>query len=545
MAVRKLATWGVIAGAYACMVAMHAPLLRLPYFWDEAGYYIPAALDFYRHALLIPISTQPIGHTPLLSVYLGVVWHVLGFSPLVSRSAMLLVAAIAVWMTFELGRRVAERETGVWSALLLAISPLFFAQSSLAFLDLTVALFTIGAVLALLEDRWVAFAVAASLAEMSKETAVVLLPVAWVFVWLRRRERSAWVWVVLAVPLIPMVAWALYYHAKTGFWTGNANYLQYNLYSTLTVPRILRAALTRCEELFVGGFNWFLTLAAIVIVRWEQRRNALPDNGNAEGAGATEDQGRMSSASDSTRRIRDFVFVAAGIGIAYTALLSLVGGAILPRYMLPVLPFYFLVAVILILRAPKRIARTTLAAAGVAFVVCWFWNPPYPFPYEDNLAYADFVQLHQQAARFLQAQPPGQRILTAWPATNELHRPSLGYITKPLVTAAVHGFTPHDFANPPNFDLLYLYSRKWEPPDSIVFRSPRLTTFLERFYGYTRQVNDAELIARFHLKLIASFQRRGQWVRIYETQQRAQPSTAAKPQTTKRGLRSGPVIVRR
>ena len=26
----------------------HYRLLRLPYFWDEAGYYIPAAWDFFR-----------------------------------------------------------------------------------------------------------------------------------------------------------------------------------------------------------------------------------------------------------------------------------------------------------------------------------------------------------------------------------------------------------------------------------------------------------------------------------------------------------------
>jgi hypothetical protein len=26
---------------------LHAPLLRLPYFWDEAGYYVPATRDIF------------------------------------------------------------------------------------------------------------------------------------------------------------------------------------------------------------------------------------------------------------------------------------------------------------------------------------------------------------------------------------------------------------------------------------------------------------------------------------------------------------------
>jgi len=35
----------------------HLTLLRLPYYWDEGGYYIPAALDFFRTGTLIPQST--------------------------------------------------------------------------------------------------------------------------------------------------------------------------------------------------------------------------------------------------------------------------------------------------------------------------------------------------------------------------------------------------------------------------------------------------------------------------------------------------------
>ena len=37
---------------FAGLMLLHAPLLRLPYFWDEAGYYIPAVsythLDVYK-----------------------------------------------------------------------------------------------------------------------------------------------------------------------------------------------------------------------------------------------------------------------------------------------------------------------------------------------------------------------------------------------------------------------------------------------------------------------------------------------------------------
>ena len=39
---------------FAALYASHFSLLRLPYYWDEAGYYIPAAWDFFRTGSLIP-----------------------------------------------------------------------------------------------------------------------------------------------------------------------------------------------------------------------------------------------------------------------------------------------------------------------------------------------------------------------------------------------------------------------------------------------------------------------------------------------------------
>ena len=81
---------------FAALVAAHWPLLRLPYYWDEAGYYIPAAYDFLRRGTLIPYSTLSNAHPPLPSVYLAAWWRLDGFSPFVTRIAMCLAAALAL-----------------------------------------------------------------------------------------------------------------------------------------------------------------------------------------------------------------------------------------------------------------------------------------------------------------------------------------------------------------------------------------------------------------------------------------------------------------
>src|ERR1700751_6318234 len=92
--------WMVFPFIFAALYASHFSLLRLPYYWDEAGYYIPAAWDFFRTGSLIPTTTLTNAHPPLPSIYLALWWKASGFYPEVTREAVLIVASfalLAVW----------------------------------------------------------------------------------------------------------------------------------------------------------------------------------------------------------------------------------------------------------------------------------------------------------------------------------------------------------------------------------------------------------------------------------------------------------------
>ena len=497
---------------FGAVALLHGPLLRLPYYWDEAGYYIPAALDFFRHGLIIPQSTLPTGHTPLLSVCLALAWWLLGYAPLVTRLTLIAFAAATLVALYALGRLVARRETALWTCILLALSPLFFAQSSLAFLDLPAAFTTTVAIWALLRRRMAWFAVAASLAVLTKETAVIIVPVALVFGWRFRKDPRKRDLLWLAAPVMTLGAWAAYYHHVTGFWTGNAEYLQYNLYSTLEPVRIVVSLLRRLYQVFIAGFTWLLVVAALLGYCRVKKHAA-----NAAGNGL-----RASEPSPAPAR-KEFFFLSTVLAISYIAMLSLVGGALLPRYLLPMFPCFYLALAMLAEGLPRRVMRSAFVLIAACFVASWFINPPYPFAYENNLAYADFIHLHQQAAAWLSSQPDGPRILTAWPATDELTHPELGYVKQPLRVAGVPGFTAQDFGNvsASSFDLLYLYSRKWNPPNNGFLRFP----LIERADEFTPAIAPGILVKRFHLRLLAAFSRRGQWVRIYARQESSPPGS--------------------
>jgi hypothetical protein len=402
------------------------------------------------------------------------------------------------------------------------------------------------AAVSLLRERMVAFAFVASLAVLSKETAAVFLPVAWLFVWKRRRDKRLATWIALVLPCLPLLAWTLYYHHVTGFWTGNTEYLEYNLYSTLNPVRIFLTLLRRVWELFGAGFNWVLLLAAAMGL-WPGGR--LPEgtgerdreqNGETEkeetitsvgiddGAPSTSAPRSNSLSSfyrltsqtpnpETPRLTGDFTFLAVGLCIVYLLMLSLVGGAVLRRYLLPVFPFFYLFVVTFIFRLPRALARTTCTLAAACLVASWFINPPYPFPFDDNLAYADFIRLHQQAARFLENGPGDPVVLTAWPASGELTTPTLGYVSKALHVNTVRGFTLEDFAGtvPESFDLLYLYSRRWEPENNWLAHSTLLRRIQRTYFGYAPQISEQMLKDRYHLRPLLSLKRGGQWVRIY------------------------------
>src|ERR1700749_2136672 len=94
---------------FTALFLTHAALLRLPYFWDEAGYYIPAARDVLLTGDLVPHTTLSNAHPPLLMIYLAGWWKLSGFTPAVTRIAMLLVACIALLAIWRIAAIVSNR----------------------------------------------------------------------------------------------------------------------------------------------------------------------------------------------------------------------------------------------------------------------------------------------------------------------------------------------------------------------------------------------------------------------------------------------------
>src|ERR1700691_1788263 len=189
--------FGLIA---AFLILLHGSLLDLPFYWDEIGQFVPAALDLFRAGAWIPVSTVPNVHPPGVMAYLALFWSIFGYSMVTTRLAMLLLAAFGALVTFLLAIELARGAMGTpaFTALaLLCLSPLFFAQSMLAQLDMPAMCFSLLALLLFLQNRYRASAVVCMILVLVKETGIVVpaLLGCWVvFDPGSPRERSGALW---------------------------------------------------------------------------------------------------------------------------------------------------------------------------------------------------------------------------------------------------------------------------------------------------------------------------------------------------------------
>ena len=128
---------------FAAVAVSHLTLLHLPYYWDEGGYYIPAALDFYHTGQLVPHFTN--AHPPLPNILLGTLWHIVGYHIVATRLMVCTFAAAGLLAIFRLTQRLLDASAAVAITLLTAVYPIWFAQSTLAHADIFAATFTLWA----------------------------------------------------------------------------------------------------------------------------------------------------------------------------------------------------------------------------------------------------------------------------------------------------------------------------------------------------------------------------------------------------------------
>jgi len=216
----------------------------------------------------------------------------------------------------------------------------------------------------------------------------------------------------------------------------------------------------------------------------------------------------------------------------YLLFMSAVGGAVLARYLSPVLPLVILLLVFTLWRR-VRYWKLIIAAIAIAFAAGLFSNPPYGFSLEDNLAYRDYVVMHSEASRFLAMRYPDARVLTAWPASDELTRPWLGYVVRPFHVVRIEDFTASQIALASfahgQFDVALVFSTKYQPPHPLLEDWAAWQRIKEKFFGYHRDLLPEDIARRLAGKAIYHKEENGQWVAVIAFDQDKEQNAMLQP----------------
>jgi hypothetical protein len=396
---------------------------------------------------------------------------------------MLLIASIGLLLSFLLAIRLSRGAAGApafAAVVFLLASPIFYTQAMMAQLDMPAMTFSVLALLLFLEEQYAFCALACTALVLVKETGLStpLVFAGWLL-YQRRWPQASF----FSAPVVALSLWLLLLHHATGNWLGNSGFARYNLSDSLQLGHILGTLFRRAYFLFAANGLFLGSIALFAgsrVLRGREWRIA---------------------------------FLVAG---AQVLTVSLLGGAALDRYLLPVLPIVYAAMAAAASIYPASWRWTTQAAMAGILVIGLFWNPPYPFPFEDNLAMTDFVALQQEAAMYLEEHAPGKRIASVWPFTDVVERPEFGYVRRSLPVEKAEDFGLENLAHLDRrkMDVLVVFSEVWGFGGGVMDYE-FVRNYLRRYWGYRPQATAEQIRAGLGFVPVLRWTRRGQWIEIY------------------------------
>ncbi len=303
-------------------------------------------------------GTTGFGHPPFVFRLLAGAMKVAGDSRIVARVAIAGFAALGVYCTAHLGQAVFGTSAGWVAGTFLMLSPVYFTQAGLVRLSIPLTGLGAATVLAVFKGNLPAYLAASCALVLTKEPGVCLVAAVLPILWVRERRLRLWPRVRKMAPyLVPLILFAVWIGLNQWKWGKIVNR-----------PSIKWAPMHpwwRTKELLVSGGQWPVTL---VTLAWLLRRGRHGASGWRLVAGGGAALGALVAFSlpplgfphDGSAKLLSAALVGSillqrltwtrpgvlllGLGLAATmgSLFALREG--LPRYLLPALPFYYILA---------------------------------------------------------------------------------------------------------------------------------------------------------------------------------------------------------
>lgn len=393
------------------------PDLSLPYFWDEAGVYAPGALRMKDTGIgLLPGALEPVysrGHPLLCYAIFATGFKLLGDSVLVAHAIALAIACLTLVTCFLFVKEVFDPLTGLVTALLLSVQPLFYAMSGVVLPEMMLTLFTLLSVWGLVTSRWWLYLLGACLAVLTKEAGLVLPATAFVgqlCLAVTQKDffsRARWrLLLIAAAPLLLFLVFIAIQRWQYGWYF-------FPLHTELmprSAAKIVHKFLVILHMLFreQGRTLWPLWLAVFLLVqRYQQAGRPL------------------------IKRTWSVIAVCISLFILFSAT-----NYYLHRYLLPVFPLLVLPVAYLPVRLSQRFPAVFRYGLPGLFTAVMLYNgirhlDAGHFSDTNDMSYRQLVLCQQDCVQWVAQQPwSDSLIMVNFPVNTALADDRMGYLPK-------------------------------------------------------------------------------------------------------------------
>lgn len=432
--------WESFVGSRVCMFMSFLiivfltkyPTLDFPFLGDDAKFWnIPKAFWVAQHGFYpIPWKGLPreldidhphhpwmdkeirgADHPPLNYELLAVLYAIFGCSHRAFHGAFLFLGALTLYFTYLLGKKMFDSNTGLFAALMLFFSPLFFAQIPELNDDVPTMLFSVITAYAYITGSLCGYLVAGTCLTLSKESGLIVILVILIHAAMKENgwrmlihrkvkklicERRLYVYVI---PLIIFLGWMIWHFCEKGWALYIARHYPANLCEYLNDLRHVAhfVFLSQGRFLFIPGFIFLLAAS----------------------------RARLSKTQ------RQTIWLLAGFVTAFTAFYASFDVFYHMRYYLVLFPFFYVVGALSIRLLFKKwaLAASSVLAICVIFSSYWHLNPEME---EANICYHDVLMVKRAVSDYLQDRFPGRRIWVEEFYYLDLAYPYVGYVKESL-----------------------------------------------------------------------------------------------------------------
>lgn len=399
-----------------CLVLLlKLPTLWLPYHWDEllfVGY-----AKYFSVNGFFSLPPDNVGHVRLFPWVLATAFLAFGESVFISHIITALFAFLGVYFTYLIAKDIFSKKVGIVAALLLFLSPIYFAMSGQALLDIPLTAMMLATFYFAMKKKIWPYMIFGVATVLTKEPGVILVVSIALYQLLKHKSWKKMI--LYGLPAAAFIVWILFM----------GSFSQPRTYTTPIIVEFGQRLAAQVYQIFFWNYTWLPTiLIAFAIYKKKfSGKNIEP--------------------------LFPLILTSALMIIAFSIPSDFT--QLLPRYLLPILPLYFIFAAYSIDSLSKNFKNKKLAEWVVLIVIITLFVSCYRFNWgvkgfvqdpifhstllhkkylasivsgELSMDYTDIVKAEKQMLDFVFVNYPNSKIVASVPIANSVSlKANVGY----------------------------------------------------------------------------------------------------------------------